>query len=277
MADLTRREVLSTGLLGLSSLALAHPALAFLQDPYSPFKMGIQSYSLRGVGFPKAVEQCGELSLQYLEAFPGHFPMTEDPAVIKSTKELLAQNKVKLTAWGVQGFGDNEAECRKVFEFAKAMGIAVISADPSKESLPILDKLVREFRIAIAIHNHGPGARYDKLDSVLQAVEGRDTLLGACVDTGHALRSQEDPVRWIQKLGKRVHGVHLKDVRDAKTFTILGEGDLRVVEFLKELRKIGYSQPISLEYEENPDNVLPDIKACLANVRAAIEVVRKSK
>lgn len=277
MADLTRRDVLSGGLIGLSSLALAHPALAFLQDPYSPFKMGIQSYSLRGVGFPKAIEQCRELGLQYLEAFPGHFPMTDDPAVLKATKELLAQNKVKLTAWGVQGFGDNEAECRKVFEFAKAMGIAVISADPTKESLPILDKLVKEYRIAIAIHNHGPGSRYDKLESVVQAVEGRDILLGACVDTGHALRSGEDPVQWINTLGQRVHGVHLKDVKDRKTFTILGKGDLRLVDFMTDLRALKYSQPVSLEYEENPENVMPDVNACLVNVRSAIEVVRKSK
>lgn len=261
----------------MTSLALAHPALAMLQGPYSPFKMGIQSYSLRGVDFPKAVEQCHELGLTYLEAFPGHLPLNLDPTVIKSTLDLLSRHKVKLTAWGVQGFSDNESECRKSFEFCKAMGISVISADPTKEALPILDKLVKEYRIAIAIHNHGPGSRYDKLSSVVEAVEGRDALIGVCVDTGHALRSGEDPVEWINRLGKRVHGVHLKDVKDRNTFTILGKGDLRVVDFLSDLKALKYSHPISLEYEENADNVIPDVNACLLEAREAIEVVRKSK
>jgi sugar phosphate isomerase/epimerase len=68
--------------------------------------------------------------------------------------------------------------------------------------------------------------------------------------------------------------VHLKDVKDKTRFTILGQGDLRVADFLRELLRFGYSQPISLEHEENPQNPMADLRACLEAARSAIALVR---
>ena len=42
---------------------------------------------------------------------------------------------------------------------------------------------------------------------------GDGALIGACVDTGHYIRSDEDPVEAIERFGKRTFGVHLKDVK----------------------------------------------------------------
>ena len=95
------------------------------------------------------------------------------------------------------------------------IGLVSISANPQKNAATfnLLDKLVAEYDIPIAIHNHGPGALYDKADDVVTAVKDRHPLIGACVDTGHYLRSDENPVEVIEKLGPRVFGVHLKDVK----------------------------------------------------------------
>jgi sugar phosphate isomerase/epimerase len=263
--------------MGAATLTVAGRALAMFGDPnlYAPYRMGIQSYSLRGYDFNEAAKRASGLGLTYIEAFPGHLPQTDDPAQIKKTLDYLKSLGLKLNAWGVQGFDGDEAAARRTFVFAKAMGLESISADPSPEALPILDKLVKEFKIAIAIHNHGPGARYDGLSSVMKAVEGHDVLIGACVDTGHVLRSGEDPVDWVKALGKRVHGLHLKDVKDKTQWKVLGQGDLRLVDLLRELKKIKYRNVMSLEYEENPENPIPDVTACLAAARVAIGEANK--
>ena len=60
------------------------------------------------------------------------------------------------------------------------------------ESFAVLDKVLEQYPgIYIAIHNHGPGARYDKIADVANAIKGHHERIGACVDTGHYLRSCE--------------------------------------------------------------------------------------
>lgn len=288
-------QSLSMALLGMT--LCAGISLAEDADPYGGFKMGIQSYSLRAFNVDQALEHSQKLGLKYWEAYPKHIPMSSLPAKVAEQKKMMSDAGITLSAYGVVGFDTNETKARQAFDFAKAMGLKSISANPKKDdaTFDLLEKLVEEYQIPIAIHNHGPGALYDKVDDVLEMVEGRHPLLGACVDTGHYLRSDEDPVEVIHKLGKRVFGVHFKDVRtihseeekarlmkefpknranhlkkEGKIFTILGEGELNIVGTLRALREIGYTNPISLEYEENPENPLSDIELCLAAVRKGV-------
>jgi sugar phosphate isomerase/epimerase len=232
--------------------------------------MGIQSYSLRSFGLDDALAKTQQLGLNYWESFSSHIPLTNDPAELAEIKSKLAARNVTLRAWGVHAFDGDEAAARRVFEFADALGLEAISADPTPEALPILDKLVNDFKIHIAIHNHGPGSRYDKLESVLRALKDRSPGMGVCVDTGHTLRSGEDPVEWVKTLGPRVHGMHLKDVLDRSKWVVFGKGDLDAVALFKELLRIPFHGVMSLEYEENPRDPIPEIEACLAAVRDAI-------
>jgi len=269
--SLNRRALLRTAGAGLASLPIAMSAReALAYKPYGPFKMGIQSYSLRHFPLERALELTNKLGLRFWESYNAHIPLTTDPSKVAATQALLKQHKVKLGAYGVVRFTKDKAASRPIFEGAKALGIAVISADPDPDSFDSLDELVQEFGIAIGIHNHGPGHRYDKLIDVTRAVQGRHPLIGACVDTGHFLRSKVDPVEVIVDLGPRVFGCHLKDVKDATHFTVLGKGDLNLVGVLKELKKLKFKQVLALEYEENPADPIADIEACLLATREAV-------
>jgi len=280
MADnkLTRRCFIQTSVL---SASLAGPLSRFTYaddaNPYGGFKMGIQSYSLRGYDTDEALAKTKGLGLTYWESFNKHFPLTDNSVKIAEYKKKLSDAGIKLVAYGVEGFGKDTDANRKEFEFAKAMGIAVISADPTPEAFDNLDKLVDEYRINIAIHNHGPGARYDKIDSVTRAIQNHHERIGACVDTGHYLRSDVNPVEAIEAFGTRTYGVHLKDVKKLpdgnKKFTVLGQGDLDVVGCLRLLKKLKFEHCMSLEYEENEQNPIADIQQCLAAVREAVKKV----
>ena len=274
-----RREFLKATAAGVAALAVPSALTAAdAKDPYLGLKLGLQSYSLRE--FKKteeALEHTKALGLKYWEAYPAHVPMTVVPKQIEDHKALLAKFGVTLFSYGVLGFDENENAAREKFEFAKAMGIKSLSADPKpgKATFDLLDKLVAEYDIAIAIHNHGPEDKnYGKISQVENAVKDRHPKIGACVDTGHFLRSDEDPVEAVQRLGKRVFGCHLKDVKTIekdgkreKQFKIAGEGDLNVVALLKALKGLDYQYCLAIEYEENAKNPLPDIEACLKHVR----------
>ena len=142
---------------------------------------------------------------------------------------------------------------------------------PTPDSFESLDKLVEEYGIAVGIHNHGPGHKYAKIDDIAAAIKDHNPKIGCCIDTGHFLRSKEDPVRAAEVFGKRIYGVHLKDVKDAKTFTVLGDGDLRTAALLKVLAAQQYRYCLALEYEENPSDPMADIRVSLAAVRKAVE------
>jgi inosose dehydratase len=175
---------------------------------------------------------------------------------------------------GVHGFSADHEANRKLFEFAKAAGIRNLSADPSPDSFESLDKLVKEFDIRIAIHNHGPRHRYNKALDVLQACEPYDERIGACADLGHYIRSGEDAVQVIRLLGKRLYGIHLKDFAEMKANArgvILGEGHLDVEGVFAALAKVKFPADgcLSLEYEENKDDPIDDIRKCMEIARKA--------
>lgn len=295
----TRRSFLQHSALAAGALLAGRSARAWPDAaPYGGFKMGLQSYSLRAFSAEEALQHTSTLGVRYWESYSKHIPVSTLPANISQYKSLLSDAGVTLLAYGVVSFDEKETAAREIFDFARAVGLVSISANPKKDAatFDLLDKLVEEYQVPIAIHNHGPGALYDKADDVLAMVKDRHPLIGGCVDTGHYLRSDEDPVEVIQKLGARVFGVHLKDVRtirdaaemqrlteslprnraeqlkrEGKIFTILGEGELDVVGCLRELRKLDYQRCLSLEYEENEQNPLSDIEVCLKAVREAVE------
>jgi sugar phosphate isomerase/epimerase len=267
----SRRDFLASGLAVTGALALggrsalARPTPA---GPYGPFKMGLQSYSLRHYKTEEALAKTKELGVHYWESYSAH--TNPDPAKASEYKSLAAASGVEVIGFGVSGFSKDHEKNRKLFEFGKAMGLGYLSADPTPDAFDSLDKLVEEYGIAIGIHPHGPGSRWEKIDQIAAAIKDHNDKIGICLDTGHLLRSKEDPVRAVAVFGKRIYGVHLKDVKDAKTFTILGEGDLKLVELLKYLASLNYSYCLALEYEENASNPIADIQKCLEATRNAV-------
>jgi sugar phosphate isomerase/epimerase len=284
----TRRNLLAVGCATAGTLALGRRTLAGQagspekEGPYHPFKMGLQSYSLRGYtrnGHPdvqKALAVTKELGLHFWESYTAHLPIVGSSQGASFLRREIEASGVRVVGYGVVRLGKDAGANRRFFEFAKAMGVEYLSADPDPASFDGLDKLVAEFDVPIGIHNHGPGHRYAKIETIAKAIKDHHPKIGCCIDTGHFLRSKEDPVNAVEAFGKRVFGVHLKDVKDAKTFTILGQGDLRTVDFLKALARNHYNYLLAIEYEEKPENPLEDIKACLSEVRRAIAEVRKS-
>ena len=259
----------------LSGVDQAHGACRAKATDTNDLHLGIQLYSLRGYPVDEALQHAKDLGFKYVEFYGGMFPTNADPVAIAGMKKKVADLGLTISAHGVNKFGGDAAANRKVFEFAQAVGIPTITADPSPEAFESLDRLVKEFDIRIAIHNHGPTYRYDKVIDVLHAIEGHDDRIGACADLGHFIRSGERPTEVIRLLKGRLYGIHLKDFKEMQEKTqgvILGRGQLDVPAVFAALKQVGFPSTgaLSLEYEEHPDNPLADIRECMQVARDAM-------
>ena len=271
-STLSRRSFVAAGSAAVAAGLL--PRVAAAAKPAAP--LGIQLYSLRGYDVDTALAHAKDLGFQAVEFYSGMFPITDDTAVIDETVTKVKDLGLTISAHGVNGFGADADANRKVFAFAKAAGIRTISADPSPESFASLDDLVNEFAIRIAIHNHGPAHRYNKVIDVLHAIEGHDERIGACADLGHFIRSGERPTEVIRLLAGRLYGIHLKDFAEMKEKTegvILGKGHMDVRAVFEALVKADFPADgaLSLEYEENPSDPIADIRECVAVAQAAMK------
>jgi len=271
VVKLSRRDLLSaaTAIAAASSL----PGAARAAD--HGLNLGIQLFSLRGYPVDEALRHAREIGFRYVEFYPGMYPLSSSSEQIAAMNKKLADLGLTISAHGVNGFGADATANRKVFEFAKAAGIRILGADPAPESFASLDELVKEFDIRIAIHNHGPKHRYNKVLDVLKAIEKHDERIGACADLGHFIRSGENPVEVIRLLKGRLYGIHLKDFQDQQEKTkgvILGKGHLDVPAVFAALEQVKFPADgaLSLEYEENPKDPLADIRACFEVAASAL-------
>lgn len=263
--DALRTALASAGLLGLGRLAAAADAPP--AGPYGPFKMGLQSYSLRHFKLDKALELTRELGLKYWESFSAHIPI--DAGRAADFRRQAEAAGVTVAGFGVVRLTGKPENDRPIFEFAKALGVEYLSIDPEPDAFDGLDKLTDEFEIPVGIHPHGPGHRWDTIDKMQAATKDHSKRIGCCVDTGHLLRSRQDPVRAVEVFEGRIYGVHLKDVKAPETFTVLGAGDLRLADLLKALAERKYGYCLALEYEEDPEDPIADIRASLEAARKA--------
>ena len=245
-------------------------------DPYGGWPVGVQSYSLREFNTLEAVRHIEGMGVHFVEFYGKHLAVEASAGQIKETKSLLATAEIHLNAHGVSSFSKDHAANRTVFEFARKAGIRNITANPEPDSFDSLDKLVAEYQVRICIHNHGPGALYDKIAGVQEAVKDRHPFIGACVDTGHFIRSGEDPVQAVRELNDRVFALHIKDDKfqgDKRSHNVvIGQANLDVVGIFKALKHIKFPADgsLSLEYEANPANPIDEMKQCLAVAREAI-------
>jgi sugar phosphate isomerase/epimerase len=244
-------------------------------DSFGGFPIGVQSYSLRNFDLHETIRHIKGLGLHFAEFYSKHLPLEAKDEQIEETLKLLKDADVRLVAHGVNEFTKDHAANKRIFEFAKRAGVRNITANPHPNSFDSLDKLCAEFDIRICIHNHGPGALYDKIADVVKAVKDRHANIGACIDTGHFIRSAEDPVKAVSELRGRVFALHVKDEAEQRADShnvVIGTGHLDLVGLFQALRETGFPKDgsISLEYEAKPENPIEDMRECLVKAKEAI-------
>jgi sugar phosphate isomerase/epimerase len=247
------------------------------------FAIGCQAYSFNRFTVFEAIERTAAAGAKVIEFYPDQRLSKEEPAVrwnhnaseetIAKVQAKLKEHGLKAVNYGVVG-GRDAAEWRKIFEFAKKLGLyAITTEDVSK--LDIIEPLVKEFDIRIAFHDHPRRANnpdYRMWDPwyLVEVTKGRDPRIGACADTGHWQTSGLNPVYCLRVLNGRIISSHLKDKTDYGPGHDVpyGRGVGEIQRCLEELKKQGFEGNISVEYEYNFQDNVADVKQCIDFVRA---------
>jgi sugar phosphate isomerase/epimerase len=238
-------------------------------------KLGIASYSFRKFSREQAIQMAKELHTPYLNVKDFHLKLDSSPEQIDAAKKEFADAGLTLVGCGNVSFQkDDEADFRSKFEYAKRAGFPLIVCAPTAETLPKLEKYVKEYDIKLAIHNHGPEDKhFPSPQTVLKAVKNMDPRVGLCMDIGHTSRSGADIVESIEEAGPRLLDMHTKDLADPKVSdsqVAVGEGALPIGRIFEKLTTIGYKGCVNLEYEINAENPLPGMKLSFAYMRGVL-------
>ncbi len=232
------------------------------------FPFASEAYTFRRFTFAETLIKLKELGVGAVEAYDGQalsaelpgagFNPNMTPEQMAKVKDWLKSSGVTLYGYGVVDIGRTEESMRKVFDFARKMGIRVIVCEPADDDFTLLEKMVKEYNIKIAIHNHPPGSKYSQPETVFSHVDGKDPRIGSCADSGHWMRGWNDPREAFKLLEGRILDVHLKDRSDFGTAkgvddTPWGAGKGTIRDLLAELTLQDYDGYLTMEYENQAE------------------------
>ena len=251
-----------------------------------PFPVAVQCWTYRKYSFFETVDKVKALGIKYLQAFPGQALGNGDPkaafdhnmseAAMKAALEKVREAGLSLVAYGVVDIGTTEAAMRKVFDFARKMGIRTVACEPKDDDFTLLEKLVREYDLRIAIHNHPLPSKYALPQTAFDHLKGRDARIGVCADTGHWMRCGLNPLECLRLLQGRVIDLHLKDRTDFGTGPTAvdvawGSGKANVRDILAEMTLQDFGGYLTMEYENEQEVATPD-----PAIRKSVEFVKKA-
>jgi hypothetical protein len=279
--ETSRRNFLRNGALAATALSCSGAISAGAQNyakqgQATGIMLGLASYTFRNFTRAQLIGYMKQLNLTALNAkdVKDHLPM--DPTQEAVALADYAAAGIQLHAAGAIYFPkDEDDDIRAKFDYCKRAGVSVIVAgDPAPETLPRIEKFVKEYDIRFAIHNHGPEDKiwHSPLD-VLKVVGTMDPRMGCCIDVGHCMRAGVNPVDAVHAAGPRLFNMHMKDLANATakdSQVAVGEGVMPVPGIFEALVAIKYKGFVDLEYEIHADDPMPGATYSFAYMRGVL-------
>lgn len=246
-------------------------------DPWRGLKVGVATYTVRELPIEEAIKGVKRVGLKYvsIKNVKNHIDLSHASAERKQRAQMFRDAGLIPLSVGNVSMRTGEDDIRKTFEYARDIGVPTIVCAPSLEAIPFLDKMVKEFDIKLAIHNHGPEDKgfFPSPYDVMELVAKYDKRIGLCIDVGHTARAGVDPAESIVKCKERLYDVHLKDISalgDRNTPIEGGRGILNIKAILQALIKIKYQGLAGYEYEKDGKDPLPGLAETIGWTRGLL-------
>ncbi len=240
--------------------------------------LSVQSFTFHKFNLMEALDKTRELGVKYIEVYPGHklggkwgdkvFDFNLDEQTQKELREIAEEKGVRIVGSGVF-VSDNKEDWEKMFRFAKSMDLEFITCEPPLELWDYVEELSDKYGIKVSVHNHPQPSDYWNPQNLLDAIAERSENIGSCSDVGHWNREGLNHLDCLRKLNGRIISLHIKDIKpkekgvEWQDDTIWGQGCLGIKDMLEILKEQQFKGYLSIEYEYNWDNSVPDIKKCI--------------
>src|ERR1044071_6459794 len=193
-----------------SALSLSFAASSSSKSKDAGPKLGLQTWTCRNMTFDQVVDFAVKHDIKYLELIKAHMDPTAPKEETLRKKAILDQKGLVAYSFGVNGTSMDKEANRRLFEFAKLMGMKVIIVEPKNMAeWDNLEQLVKEYDIKLAIHNHGKGTAYGDPATVKKVLAERDHRIGVCLDIGWVTAAGFDAAEIFREYGAdRVYDMH---------------------------------------------------------------------
>jgi sugar phosphate isomerase/epimerase len=227
----------------------------------------------------EALAMARDMNVRYMTFKDVHLPRTDSADALRAARAKIEAAGITIMGGGTITMPNDPAELRKDFEYARACGFPLMFVSPDPASLDVLEALVKEFDIKVAIHNHGPEDKwYPAPADAYEAIAGRDPRMGLCVDIGHTSRTGTDFVTAIVDAKDRLLDLHVKDLSDPMnrdSQVEVGRGVFDFPRLFRALLDIGYSGQVGLEYEIKESNPTPGMIESLAYMHGVLAALTR--
>ncbi len=239
------------------------------------WRLGIVAYTFHRYTLFETIEKTDQLGLAYMggldfqkvsKDIDKNFNADLSDEELKAIRLKLDDAGVRMLTCFYSVIPGDEEGCRKVFEFARKMGIKTLISEPPVEALDTIERFCDEYNIQLAIHNHDQKAspHYWSPEAVMQVCEGRGPRIGVCADMGYWMRSGIDPVAGLKTIGHRLFEVQMHDLNELSSDghdVPWGTGAGRIREFLEEVHRQGIKPTMfGLEYSYNWYESMPEVE-----------------
>jgi sugar phosphate isomerase/epimerase len=239
-------------------------------------KIVLASYTLRTLSLEQVIATVNRLDISHLALKSMHLPLEADDMAISKMAKQVRDAGINLYGAGVV-YMKSGSEVENAFRYAQAAGLEMIIGVPRHELLPLVEDKVKATNIKMAIHNHGPGDElYPTPDVIMNLIKHLDERIGICLDIGHVVRVDQDPIPMIKEYADRIFDMHIKDVSAAKPeghSVEMGRGVIDIPGVLKALNKIKYQGILGLEYEKDGDDPIPGLAESVGYLRGVMTMI----
>jgi sugar phosphate isomerase/epimerase len=274
----SRRDFFKMSALGAAAMVLGKSAVFPVKAAPAKeekLKLGVASYSLRAFKRPEAIQMINDIGAKYVSIKSFHLDYNLNPQEIAAAAAEFENAGLTIVGGGVITLDkDDDEDIKKYFEYAKKAKMPLMTIAPTRETLPRIEKFVKQYDIKVAVHNHGPEDKnFPAPSDAIKVIKNMDPRVGVCIDVGHTTRTGNDIIKEIADAGKRVLDFHIKDLKDLMdkdSQCNVGEGAMPVAEIFKQLIKMNYQGYVNLEYEINVENPLEGMKLSFAYMHGVL-------
>ena len=211
------------------------------------WRVGVHARSFPQATFFEAIEKTSAAGAKSIEGDAGqkvsaeiskNFDWNLADTEIAAVRQKLRSAGVTMPAYYTHDIPEGEEAARKLFQFAKSLGVETIVSEPAAGQLAAIDKLASEYGINVALVDRDAKA-------AMQALEGRSKRMGVCPDVSAWMTNNVKPMDGLKLVKDRLISLHLS-------------GTTGLEEFLREVNRLGM-KPTELTTTGEPAEIAASV------------------